>query len=1032
MVTNVLDESYLFGDVVYDASVRSLIRAISSWVHWIRTGLSDLREDAQNDLLLAISGFDSCGRVLDSMILRLLLDIMGLWHERSPWNLLSPVLVGEFSTDWALYIRLLASGNNPITEFWRSQLQLVPDVLNIQSGLVISLPTSAGKTRLAELAIANELTSQAGRKAVYVVPTRALASEIEQTLSLRLGPMNFGVAALYGGYDLSDFEETMLEKNRILVLTPEKLDLLMRRDEGFCLQLCLVVVDEGHQVASGPRGLRLEYVLSRIRWHGQKYGTKFLFLSAVLPNGEEMATWLAGDSGASRNIAWKPARARQYGFFWGGLGHANDGQLFFLEDFPKEIEPFIPGLVNRRTVATRDEVLARLAFHFARIGPTMVFTINKRRVEAIVRLLLINISGNGSLSNFQNIIESETLPVITRILGKEHLLSTAMSKGIAFHHGALPNGARRMVEQAIRTGSVPLFVANETLAAGVNLPVKNIIVDTVNRGDTPMSVRDFANVVGRAGRAGKETEANIIFLPDNKFNFPSYLDSFVDSKIEPSESQILTTAVETALPPDKEWMSQWWAAIESRGRFGRGFLNPWVVLVENCTQRILHRIGEQAADEFRYHLREALAHRLRPTYSSADWKKDKPIRRRLVLEAVRRSVTETQACSVLLDVDSDNFEELNDVLDSQIIALAMEEIFDPADPESFLKFIPFTLLGAHRISSEEMKRQYAHGLRKRFNMVATAVPHVDIRRKFNRTGLSLRGNQFLLSNVPAVKNLILDWINDPLRWTGLLEGVIEIVDKVDDLKPKKGLERSLAVVIAWLRGDSLNQIAMAHFHGDLTKATQVTESSISGLLPWGVNSLLELVTEDDFKPREMSPFLRNLPGMVAFGLPNPFAAYSYALGLNDREIAQNVSDGYASLLDDEMRLEFSFAGFVQWFATLYENPDLLKQLSKGDAVASEIIRRASESRAIGFAGKMRRGHIDIPKKFSSVFTRGEEVLLHKINSSDREWLVLDYLNHPRLKCSIDEMLELNLQQHDWIAKWEITAFGTRVDITFVG
>jgi hypothetical protein len=320
----------VFGDILYKASVRTYLLSVATVQHWLRTGDQKLIEDAIVKLNLCTKGFNACGRILDSMTVRLLIKLLVQWVDRSAWQNLKTSLCSEQGEIWRRYIRLSSTGKYPLTEFWHSQLDLISPLLNIDRGLVVSMPTSAGKSRIAELAIINELSKNATVKVIYVVPTRSLATEIEQSLSKRLHYLGFPVSSLFGGYELSQFEKELLETERVLVVTPEKLDLLIRQDINFLNSVGLVIIDEGHQVGEGTRGLRQEFIISRIRWHSAKSGmTKLLLLSAVLPNGQEIAKWIVGNENYSRSTDWKPTRVRELAFQW-GRQNPNDGQLLYL------------------------------------------------------------------------------------------------------------------------------------------------------------------------------------------------------------------------------------------------------------------------------------------------------------------------------------------------------------------------------------------------------------------------------------------------------------------------------------------------------------------------------------------------------------------------------------------------------------------------------------------------------------------------------------------------------------------------------
>src|SRR5581483_12072232 len=131
--------------------------------------------------------------------------------------------------------------------------------------LAIRMPTSAGKTRVAELAIVHTLVTQPGSKCVYIAPFRALANEIEESFANLFHDLGYGASTVPGGYDQDEMGEQLASTDDVLVLTPEKLDLLFRLRAELLNQVALIVIDEGHIVADRERGPKFELLVSRLR-----------------------------------------------------------------------------------------------------------------------------------------------------------------------------------------------------------------------------------------------------------------------------------------------------------------------------------------------------------------------------------------------------------------------------------------------------------------------------------------------------------------------------------------------------------------------------------------------------------------------------------------------------------------------------------------------------------------------------------------------------------------------------------------------
>ncbi|MBE0448076.1 MAG: DEAD/DEAH box helicase, partial [Actinobacteria bacterium] len=1029
LINELENESIAIGDVIYIAALRSFYLGIAAMQHWIRIGDTALSDEAIGRLQKSIKGLDACGRTLDSMIVRLLLEIFGIWIDRSTWRWLSPALGGEASEIWRRYIRVSSAGKKPVTEFWRSQTSLVKALLEFEKGLVVSMPTSAGKTRMAEIAIINELTQSPDEKVIFIVPTRALASEVERALSSRLPLLGFTVSALFGGYELNEFEQELLDSTNILVLTPEKLDLLMRRDKGFINKVSLVVIDEGHLVSNGSRGLRLEFILSRIKWHASRNEkTKLLFLSAVLPNGGEIARWLAGDEQASIDINWKPTRTRRLAFQW-GRRNRNDGQLLYLDPPGEDIERFVPGIVNRHQVSERPQVLAALAIHFLQVGPVLVFTVRPKQVETLAITIadFIQDINKSTLSQHQDIIDADIIPEIIKQVGENHSLVKCLKLGFAYHYGPLPREVRRVVERAVRDEIILLVIANETLAQGVNLPIKTLIVDTVSRGGSLIPVRDFYNIVGRTGRAAQEIEGTVVFLPDDKWNWPRYLGSFIDEVIEPCESVILQSSLQKVVPSYYDWAPIW--REKRKGRVG--FVNPWLTMIEVSAEKTNQELGPQIADGFRIALANALAARLKPSYGWSDWNNDSWYWQDIFLTALRHVLIEQKPMAELCNIDLYGEERLKSVVDSQIIAMAAEEALDPNDPDSPLSLVPSMLLGANRLTTEEMGAAYGKGLKNRFLRVLDRVPNEEQRQSFNKTGLSIDGNRYLNEQLPMFRTTLESWAEGSIAWDKLLEVILEIVDKVPDLKPGRGLKRSKACMKDWIAGKSLTDIAETHFKGDFEKAVKVTENSISNSIPWGINSLFTLLADEGLDPRELSIDLKNLPALVSFGVPRSSAAFAFSVGISERELAIQVGNAFEQECS-ELEIGVLYHGFIEWFTKLWDQEDEILMYFDDPSIAKRI-RTESEQRALKLLGKSRQRSLWLKSGSRGRFKDGEEVLLNVEHRVDNTPLlrILDYLYKPRLTLKVSERIAGDIQNNDYIAIWREDDSSTRIDITYI-
>lgn len=189
--------------------------------------------------------------------------------------------------------------NRSISELWQSQqTALEAGFLQKNQSWIIRMPTSAGKTRIAEMAIAKTLIEQSGSKCIYVAPYRALVWEIEDVLIRVFTDLGYKVSSIIGSYESDEFEDFLFRNTDVLIITPEKLDLVQRAQPEFLDSVRLLVLDEGHIVDDRRRGAKFELLLTRLRKKLKE--ARFIFISAVMPQQtlEDFANWMGAPHNA--------------------------------------------------------------------------------------------------------------------------------------------------------------------------------------------------------------------------------------------------------------------------------------------------------------------------------------------------------------------------------------------------------------------------------------------------------------------------------------------------------------------------------------------------------------------------------------------------------------------------------------------------------------------------------------------------------------------------------------------------------------
>jgi len=419
---------------------------------------------------------------------------------------------------------LLARGRSEI-DLWPSQLHVVDRIFADARDLVVALPTSAGKTRIAELAILACMARR--RRTVYVTPLRALSAQTEQILARTFGPLGARVSSLYGSMGISDTDDDTLRSSEIVVATPEKLDFAIRSDPSVLDDVGLVVLDEGHMIGASEREVRYEAQIQRLLRRTDASTRRIVCLSAVFPSGaelEDFVAWITNDEPEGlHKETWRPTSQRF-------------GLVEWLDDHARLVitlgsdQPYIPryfeakhssGARRKQFPADQRELVIATAWRLVEEGQTvLVFCPQRNSVEPYAREIL-KLHRQGLINSVlpEDVDLSGALVVGAEWFGANHPILNCLELGVAIHHGALPAPFRREVEKLLHEGKLKVTIASPTLAQGLNLSASAVLFHSLKRGRETLKGSDFSNVIGRAGRAFVDTEGLVlypIFEPDGR------------------------------------------------------------------------------------------------------------------------------------------------------------------------------------------------------------------------------------------------------------------------------------------------------------------------------------------------------------------------------------------------------------------------------------------------------------------------------------------------------------------------------------
>jgi helicase len=387
-------------------------------------------------------------------------------------------------------------------------------VLNCKN-LVLASPTASGKTLIAELTGLKHVLERNG-KVIYLTPLRALANEKYDEFKKYCSLMKKDGKRVTVGISTGDFDskDPWLQRNDIIVTTNEKADSLLRHRAKWMEEITLVVADEIHLLNEAERGPTLEVVLARLMQVSPE--TQILALSATIRNVDEIAEWLKAHYVVTE---WRPVTLKE--------GILLNDEIQYKDGDARKIEK-----------KTRHPAINLVLNTIKNGGQALVFASTRR----------------NSVSSAKQIAE-QTSQILSKPLKRtleheaEHILNTGehtrlsenlsdlVKCGIAFHHAGLAGAHRRQIENLFREGKLKALTATPTLAFGVNLPARTVVIQDYRRyeagyGYYPIAVLEYKQMAGRAGRPKYDKYGEAILIAKTADEADYLMDNYILAKPE--------------------------------------------------------------------------------------------------------------------------------------------------------------------------------------------------------------------------------------------------------------------------------------------------------------------------------------------------------------------------------------------------------------------------------------------------------------------------------------------------------------------
>jgi helicase len=407
------------------------------------------------------------------------------------------------------------------------ELALSKGVMN-GNNILVTTPTSSGKTLIGLMGMINILGK--GKKVVYLTPLKALATEkfSEFTIIRNLSCFKnrrINIAISTGDYD--SYGTELIDKD-IIILTNEKMDSILRHEVNWIYDVGLFIVDEIHLLTERERGPTLEIILTKIKLMPQK--PQIIGISATVSNSDQVADWLRCEPIQSN---WRPTELIE-GVYDYDKVTMNNGTNFHIYNI---------GITDNSTSAIMSIAMDSIMNNG---GQSLVFAETRKRTVSLAKktseIMPKFLNKSSKLSAQKTGVEILKKGDDTEL---DRALSSTVTKGVGFHHAGLGVKSRQIVENAFRNGIIKILFATPTLAAGVNLPARRVVITSVFRydsqygGNVPLSILQYKQLCGRAGRPAYDKYGEAIIVADSRSNPEDLYNHFVLGVPEPIVSQLM-------------------------------------------------------------------------------------------------------------------------------------------------------------------------------------------------------------------------------------------------------------------------------------------------------------------------------------------------------------------------------------------------------------------------------------------------------------------------------------------------------------
>jgi hypothetical protein len=848
----------------------TIAKSLNGFVRYFQTGNNSYLVNAKEQLNLIKEISEVKSEPSIWWIIRLLLLISDGFNEASLWNSLGK----HFNIESKIVKRYIKSliylPPRGIHELFITQRKSLSKVLNAEkTGCIVTIPTSSGKTRIAEIAIMDCLIKDAESKVLYIAPFRSLAFEIENSLEKILSNVGINLSHLYGGSLFSKLDEKIIEESNVIIATPEKSKAILRGNQEIANQIKLIIIDEGHLLGPEKRLIVNEIFYEELRFILEKNGGRFLLLSAVLPNSDELALWLTKSKEAVYKDNWRPSDERLGILGWNGE-HVNLEWMNNDEGRPSFNNKFIirdplPLKKGQRKVrffpSNKNEAVASTIYKLRTFGTALIFVGLKDSVFTMAEAYLKCLGHDPVDFNYKNSFDWKAYELAcTETYGDTNNWLLYARKGILCHHGGLHIDVRIPLERLMRADNPLVIISTSTLGQGVNLGVSTVVFSTLHQAGSPVTPRDFWNIAGRSGRAFVDNEGKVLVAID--ISDQSYLFKYI-SDIQETLPQLYKSKKNKIIDEQREAIKKY-------------FDKEKIDVATSGILALLRDLKQITAED------------------------------EISFDVLLQLISENK-----IEEIGENAKAIDDILDwIDDTLLALQDLNNPSDSDTDYSWIETFFrnsLAYIQIKNEDTLSQenLISFVKSRIQGVVKKVG--DDRNKWKsiiKSGIPLNSDLFIENKlaeiIPAI-NTFFESGNTLESKIELTKTIIKIIDKIPVLiEEEKELESTdLNVLITnWIKAESFSSLLQ------YSRAEDIISKLFSYKLPWLLNGIAKKIRNINLENE--AEIVEEISMLLEIGLPSLKSVKIYQAGIRSRVAAKELSEFFEDELWDKSIKEYKF------------------------------------------------------------------------------------------------------------------------------